>query len=133
METITKLKKLPLKNATHVHINFDGTLTINYKEKHKVSGKDIDWQLTILKEEVPFRLVLQKRDYVFRSVLIDTRVLPLLNELESVELWPDNTFKEQEYQLKTVVFNLKNKASISFNEYSINGKRLTNFEVSILQ
>lgn len=131
MEAV-KTKKLNLKKASYAHIMADGSIQIFYSERHKTSGKIISWNEEVKKENLPFKLYLRNAsDYKFKSVYISERAIPFLNELISVELWPNNQPKEASHALVSVIFNLKNKASISYDQYTINGKRYGGFDVAI--
>jgi hypothetical protein len=144
METSTteKLKKLPLKNAKFAHIYPDGGLIIGYEERHKTSGKVVTWTREYKADELPFKFYLQKssfnyspndlKTFSFRTIYLSQYVLPLLNELKTIEFWPFNQGLGASYSVRTVVFNLKNKASIPFNEYRIEGKELKQSDVTVI-
>lgn len=124
-------KKLNLKNARCIHIQNDGSLFIMYSERHKTSGKDISWDEIVPPHEVPFKIVMAqpRENFVYRSICIFDRIVPLMNDVVRVEIWPKNNGDDTAHKLKTIVFELKNKASVCFNEYTVNGNLLGSHDV----
>lgn len=136
MENTTK--KLNLKKAVYAHLLSDGALEIHYREKHKTSGKDIEWHEVIAPENVPFKCRVSKfmssypdSSYKYRSIYITDRILPLLNDVTSIEIWPENASKDATYSLRTIIFNLKNKACLSFNCFTHEGKKFNAYDVDL--
>jgi len=119
-------KKLNLKKCEYAHILSDGSITLYYQERHKTSGKQVCWDMTVPKEEVPFKLHVSKfmgydTEFKYKTIYVSNRIVPLLNDLVRVEIWPQNTAKGSPVHVMSVIMELKNKASLSFDEISISG------------
>lgn len=133
-----KKNKLNLKKCKFVHILNSGNFVLHYEEVHAKSGKNVSWFEEIEKDDLPFSFSISKHGRSieimqnFKSIYISDRLLPLLNECRNLELWPDNSSSESSYRLSSLVFNLKNNASVSSDVYIIDGKKYGGLDFSIV-
>lgn len=139
METTTvKTKKISLKNAIYAHLKENGDLIISYESTHKDSGKKVDWQETILKNDLPFKLRVHKSywkvtpDFNYKWIYFSDYLLPLLNDISSIEIYPKNNSEESTYLLRSIYIELKNKAKIPFHFYQYDGKKFEPSEIAII-
>ena len=127
-----KKKKLNLKKCEYVHLLHNGNLKLFYKEKHKTSGQTISWCEEIEKDDAPFRYFISgTKEFQFKSLMFDSSIVPMLNDVARIEVWPKNNSNDAPYDLKSVIVSLKNEAYISFNFYRIDGKAYNPYQVSI--
>jgi hypothetical protein len=124
--------KIKTKNLKSCHINKDGSLTLGYTERHKSSGKDIHWHEEISKENVPFKLWIDNKDYAFRSVFLDDNLMPLINDIVKIDAYTKNHRTGCDYSLSSIYLKLKNGASIPFHKFTYQGLEWRTHECEFL-
>lgn len=133
MDNLTKKPvKFKTKNLKYCHVNRDGSLYLGYEERHKESGRDVQWGETFSKEESPFKLYLDKADYAFRSIFISDYLIPLINDIVKIEAYPVNSGADCPYTLRSIYLVLKNGAKIPFHKFTANGKEYRTHECEFL-
>jgi len=127
--------KIKTKNLKTIHVMQDGSISLGYTERHKISGKDVTWNEFIGAIEAPFKAtVMYGKNFQYNSIYISDRLAPLINDIQSIEIWPENASKDCFYSLSSVVIMLKNKACISVGEYTMEtGKVIRSIDAAIVK
>lgn len=128
---ITK-NKIKTKNLKFCHIQKDGSLILGYRERHKLSGKEVIWDEKVSTENVPFKLFIDDKDYRFRSIFIDGNLIPLINDIVQVYAYTKNHGSDCPYSLSSIYLKLKNGANIPFHKFTYQGKELRTHECEFL-
>jgi hypothetical protein len=124
--------KIKTKNLKYCHVNKDGSLLLGYSEIHKISGKEIQWNETIIKAETSFSVYMDNKEYNYRSIFLSDYIVPLINDIMKIEAYPKNSGKDCPYLLTSIYIVLKNGAKIPFHKFTENGKEYRTHECEFL-
>ena len=119
--------KLNLKYATCAHISKDTILV--YCEKIDSLGIKTTWD-EICPNDIKIRLQSGKK-YNAKYIYINENLVGLLKDITVIEFYPNNEGYDCNYNVKSIILRTK-KASLSFNNYVIEGKSYNHCDISIL-